>query len=274
MVIYGEYLFIENFIVGFVLLLLTGRLVGYMPVLWHLIAGSMLCGISGFMIFLNMSPAADAAVRVIFLMSVVVVTFGRSEFLKTAALFMVLSFLSGGAVMALLLWQQEPAITHQGIVYIDVITYFKLLCFGILAFGFTYWFVKFIRGRRAQLSINGNVCLIIEDRRYFFKAFVDSGNSLREPTAGKPVILIDEKGAEKLNFKARDLPTRYTLIPYKAVGVDYGYLEGVRTDAVLFREKRIEGACMAFYRGNFQNYDVLLSRDFLEGGLLENAKGV
>ncbi len=271
MIIYGEYLFIENFIVGLLLLLLTGKLMGNRTILWRILAASILCGLSGFLVFTAIHPLVDGITRLVTLFTVVYVAFGRSYLLKTAAIFMVLTFLSGGAVMALLLWQQEPAITHQGIVYIDIITYFRLLCFGTLAFGFTYWFIRFLRGARAQLSIKGKVCLIIEGTNYYFTAFVDSGNSLREPSTGKPVVLLDKKGADKLPFQAREVPARYVIIPYKTVGLNHGFLEGLRTDTVIFEEKKVDGACVAFYDGEFDRYEVLLNRDFLEGGLLKNA---
>ena len=159
--------------------------------------------------------------------------FGRHELLRKSALLLILTFLSGGAVMALLLWQQEPAITHQGIIYIDAITYFKLICFGILAFGLTYWFVALIRRKNKDIAIRGMVSMVIDDKNYDFNGYVDSGNSLREPVTGKPVVLLDKKGAEKLPFKPSDLWDRYAVIPYRTVGVECGYLESVRSDKII-----------------------------------------
>ena len=52
MEIYGEYLFLENFITGILLLLLTGRLSGEHPVKIRLFAGGLICGMSGFLILL------------------------------------------------------------------------------------------------------------------------------------------------------------------------------------------------------------------------------
>ena len=46
MVIYGEYLFAENFIAGLLLILLTGKVAGYMPSAARALAAAVLCGIS------------------------------------------------------------------------------------------------------------------------------------------------------------------------------------------------------------------------------------
>ena len=149
MIIYGEYLFLENFIVGILLLILTAKLSGLNSTIVRLLAGACLCGLGGFTLFFKLPAVWDGGLRLLMLAAAVLTTFGKRYFLKVTGIFMVLTFLSGGIVMALLLWRQETAVTHQGIVYINFITYSKLLCFGILAFGFSYWFVKIATERKA-----------------------------------------------------------------------------------------------------------------------------
>lgn len=270
MVIYGEYLFSENFIAGFLLLLLTARLTGKTPGKFRLFAGAVLCGISGFIIFLPLSGGWSAVARVLAGAGCAVSVFGLKDALKTTAIFMALTFLSGGAVMALLLWQQQPAVSHQGIIYMEAVTYLRLLCMGILAFGLTYWFVKFVRRRNIGTAGVREVCLVIDGGSYRFRAFVDSGNCLKEPITGKPVVLLDQAGATKLPFEPQQIPERYRAIPYRTVGVAAGSLDGLRTDEIIFENQRIKGAYVAFYEGIFGDFEVLMNRDFLEGGLLQH----
>lgn len=270
MVIYGEYLFIENFISGLILLLLTAKLTGSVTGKFRILAGAVICGMSSFIIFVPLSGIQSAAVRAAICFCCILVTFGRRELLKEAGVFMALTLLWGGGVMALLLWQQQPAITHQGIVYMDAFNYIRVLCFGILALGFTYWFVKLIRRRKADVCAKGKVRLVIDGKNYVFRGFADSGNCLKEPMTGKPVVLLDERGASRLPFEAADFPQRYRVIPFKAVGVDEGSLDGLRCDAIIFEDRSIEGAYIAFYRGLFGEFEALINREFLEGGLLQN----
>ncbi|MBQ9961304.1 MAG: sigma-E processing peptidase SpoIIGA [Firmicutes bacterium] len=271
MTIYGEYLFLENFIVGMLLLLLTARLSGNDSTWGKLFFGAALCGLGGFTIFLESGVVTDGILRIAMLMAAVYVAFGRKNLLKLMGIFMVLTFLSGGAVMALLLWQQEPAITHQGIIYIDIITYSKLLCFGILAFGFSYWFVIIATRRKKELELYGRIKILIEGREYEFQGFIDSGNTLVEPESGKPVVLMDEKGQKDFVKIPDCIPDRFAIVPFRTVGTDKGYLEALRTDILTFNGTAYYGIYVAFFRGYFDDYEVLLSRDFLKGGLLENA---
>lgn len=267
MVIYGEYLFLENFIVGLILLTLTGRLTGKTPVKLRLAAAAAICGAEAFLIFVPIDWPLSAIVRICAAAVCAAVAFGRKKIVITGTLFLVLTFLSGGIVMAVTLWKEQPAVTHQGTIYMDAVTYSWLMCAAAVAFGITYWFVRLIRKRGSDMAVRGQVCLVIEGKSYYFSAFVDSGNSLREPLSGSPVILIDERGAGRLPFRAKDLPSRYRVIPYRAVGTDKGSLEGIRTDRVVFEGISVENACVAFYRGDFRDFEVLLNRDFLERGL-------
>ena len=99
--------------------------------------------------------------------------------------------------MAILLWMQESVINYQGFVYMETLTYVKLLAIGTLAFGFTYWFIKLVRSCKIGSSIKGTVTIVVDDETFLFDAFVDSGNSLRDPTDNAPVILIDTKKAKE-----------------------------------------------------------------------------
>ena len=271
MIIYGEFLFAENFITTFLLLSLTAKLVGQKSIMKRRILASVLGAISSFMIFLSLTPFSSIALRIVSGILCVLVAFGRTCMIKITAIFFILTFTSGGIVMALMLWIQESAINHQGILYIESITYFKLLSIGVLAFGFTYWFIKLIVGRNIGSNIVGIAKLVIDENTYCLRAFVDSGNTLREPISGKPVILIDKKGAKKLSFEPLFLEERFGLIPYNAVGVENGVLEGVRLDKVIYKSKVIEGAFLAFYQGFFDEYEILLNNEFLEEGLLEES---
>ncbi|MDY3238517.1 MAG: sigma-E processing peptidase SpoIIGA, partial [Anaerovoracaceae bacterium] len=159
MVVYGEYLFLENFITGLLLLYLTARLVmpGRGPVqimqhqsprqrqngridaighevrqrsgcqiaaiahevrLWRLLAGAAVCGGCGFLIFLPLQPAVGILVRGLLSAAVTAAALGRAQLVRKTAVFLVLTFLTGGTAMAVLLWRQEPAIAGNGAMYV------------------------------------------------------------------------------------------------------------------------------------------------------------
>ena len=271
MSVYGEFLFVENFITTFLLLTLTSKLIGHKAALKRRILASLIGGTSSFIIFLPLTPFTSIVLRLASGTLCILASFGRACIVRITVVFFVLTFMSGGMVMALMLWVQESAINHQGILYLESITYFKLLSIGILAFGVTYWFIKLIVGRNIGSNILGIVKLFIDDDAYCFKAFVDSGNTLKNPINGKPVILIDKKGIRKLHIDSYNFKKRFGIVPYNAVGVEAGVLEGIRIDKVVYKNKIIEDVFLAFYQGLFDEYEILLNHEFLEEGLLEKS---
>ena len=62
--------------------------------------------------------------------------------------------------------------------------------------------------------------------------------------------------------------SRFVVIPYKAVGTEKGLLKGIRTDSITFGEKEIRGAALAFHEGDFGDFEVLLSREVLDEGII------
>lgn len=280
MVIYLEYLFLENFLTGGLLLLLTSKLAGHSPSRIRLILGSVISGIGGFTIFIPAAGFGGAVIRLAAAVLICTVVFAGggsgsgvkpAKIVKLTLIFLALTFLSGGAAMAFTLWRQIPAVSGNGALYLEPLTYGTLICLAVPAFGLTYIFVKLVRKRQMETITRGKVCLTIKGMVYSFEALADSGNSLREPLTGRPAALIDRKGAAKLAFRPEDAETgrdetmadRLVIIPYKAVGTEKGILKGIRTDSITFREKEMKGAVLAFYDGDFGDFEVLLSREVL-----------
>ena len=268
MVIYLEYLFLENFLTGGLLLLLTSKLSGHSPSRIRLILGSVISGAGGFTIFIPAAGFGGAVIRLAAAVLICTVVFAEKQAkplktIKTTLIFLALTFLSGGAAMAFTLWRQIPAVSGNGALYLEPLTYGALICLAVPAFGLAWIFVKLVRKQRIENITRGEVCLTIKGKVYSFEALADSGSSLREPFTGRPAALIDRGGAAKLSLRPEDAD-RLVLIPYKAVGTEKGLLKGIRTDSITFREKEMKGAVLAFYDGDFGDFEVLLSREVLD----------
>lgn len=276
MIIYAEDLFLENFLTGLLLLSLTGQLAGQeLPSCrktGRLLAGGAACGVCGFLIFLPLHPAAGLAVRGLLSAAVTALALGRRKLLRKTLLFLLLTFLTGGAAMALLLWMQQPALSGNGALYMETATYGKLLAAAVPAAFLGWWLVKLVKTQRMRSRLTGLAEIEMKGRICRLRAMVDSGNCLYEPMTGRAVVLIDEKGARASGFCAENDPERMVLIPYEAVGVKRGMLQGVRLDRLQFGGREIRSVVLAQYEGNFPGFEVLLHQDILEGGLVNDAE--
>ncbi len=201
-VIYGEYLFTENFITGGILLFFTGKLLGREISKVRIAVGAGVCGIAGFVIFLPVSPAVGVSLRIGIAGAAVLSGLGGVKSPKALlikiSIFMALTLLSGGAVMALMLWQEIPSLSGAGALYIPPLTYLRLLCFGTLAFGFSYFLIRLIRDVRTDIGLCDTAEVEIGGKKILLRAMVDTGNYLKEPISGKPVALVAKTAAKKL----------------------------------------------------------------------------
>ena len=82
MVVYGEYLFAENFIAGGLLLWLTGRMTGYRPRPGRLALAAAVCGAGSFIIFVPLAGLLSAAVRIAIGVVAALAAFGPGQLLK------------------------------------------------------------------------------------------------------------------------------------------------------------------------------------------------
>ena len=270
MAVYAEYLFLENFTSGLILLCLTARLSGTAAGILRLAAGAAVSGMSGFLLFLPLNIMEAVLVRAAAAAAICAAAFGTCRLLKKTALFFILSFLTGGAAMAFFLWQQIPVLAGNGVLYLDAMTYPLLILCGAPSLALAAWFVKILRQKRRVDWTCGTAELELDGHRVQLRACIDSGNSLTEPVSRKPVILIDQAGAQKLPFRREDYPQRYAAVPYRTVGVKQGMLEGIRIESLSYEGKEYHDVILAYFEGIFGEFEVLLNRNILEGGLAED----
>ena len=269
MVIYGEYLFLENLLTGTALLYLTAKLTGGGTKRWRLALGGLLSGLCGFLIFLDLPALATLPVKGLSALGLIACSLGRENLLKKTAIFLLLTFLSGGAAIAFFLWQGSPALWGNGVLYMGAATYAQLFGFGLVAFAVTWWFVRQVKKQRRLDSVSGSVSLKLEGQVFCLRAFVDSGNSLRQLLTARPVILIDRRGQRQIGFSPDRYPHRFAAVPYEAIGVERGMLNGVRLDQMTFAGKTVRNVVLAGYDGEFDGFEVLLHQDIIEGGMGE-----
>jgi len=289
--IYAEYLFMENFITGVLILLLTGRICGKKIRRKNLIEGGMLCGIYSFVLFFdNMGYLLSIFCKIFFSIVVVVSVFElwpesgiiRKNLLvremKTGGrillTFYLTSFAMGGITIAAMYFFSFPGVTNNGSVYLMGVSYINVV-FGVaISYVLIDLFAKFVRRRVAVNRDYRDIAVELNGKSWNFKALVDTANFLREPITGKPVAIICKSAASLLLINCP--PERFCIIPYKGIGKEGGIMEGFRADIAVVSDVRIEKPVFAIYDGEFnvknktEDYQILLHRELIEGGIATN----
>lgn len=221
--VYLDLVFLLNLLVDLCLLLGANALAGYPLLVKRCVGAAVLGGVYGAACLLSPFRFLCGTVwRVVFLglMSVIAYGLDRSA-LRRGILFALLSMALGGIALGLGSGGLPALIASAAAL--------ALLC----AVGF-----HGKAGARRYVSVE----LQYRDRIRRITALVDTGNTLRDPVTGRPVLVVGPETAWELaGLTAQqlvdplDTMTRVPglrLIPYRAVGQPSGMLLGMRMDSV------------------------------------------
>lgn len=235
MEVYVDMLILENVIVVYFLLSVSFKVIR-LDVKWYrkLIA-SFIGGIYTLsMIIPEIKFLSSIPFQIIVSILMVSICTGFNKKLTMAKgilFFYLSSFLLSGICFAFSLWQNDFKVSSP----YTMVNY--SLKYTLIAIMLLYLIIgrviTFIKDRAFVTNLIYNMEIISGGAIYEIRAFLDTGNELREPLTNLPCIIVEEKFIERLIGSNEN--TYY--IPYSAVGYD-GKLVGVKVDKVrISREK-------------------------------------
>ncbi len=275
MIIYGEYLFLENFITGVILLFFTGKIVGEMPTGLRIFLCGIFSGIYAFVLFLPMGGIISLLGKCAFSLLISFAAFrwkGWKRTLQNGAVFIGTTILYGGIAIALLTSFSWTGVTAAAGVYLPPVTYLTVTAAAVVAALFLWFLLNLMKEKKMEKRFTAEVILIADGKKWSMMGFIDSGNLLTDPITGNPVCIIERKQADLLLESIGTPERRYTLIPYRAVGTDHGILEGYRFDEIHIDGKSIKSIVVAVSGEQqlFQqdrHFQIILPAALLERGI-------
>lgn len=267
MVIYGEWLFLENAVVGCLLILLTGRAAGRHQKRSRMILGGLACGLYSFTLFFDFLPVwVGVLTKAGFSILLMFFIYGKRQLWKLIIIFYLMTMALGGAVIALLYFFDLPALTGGGGIYIGSVRAWQIVPGAAVGFFGLWALCGFFRSKALSGKTLMEVEVEIDGHRAALRGLVDTGNFLRDPVSGKPVFLVTESAVSQL-LGAAVSPERFCCIPFCSVGEKSGLLEGIRPDRIGIFENgtyRPVEAVLGIYKNTFppawngEEYQLLL----------------
>lgn len=260
-VVYLDVLFLLNFVVDYLLLLAAARIAG--DPIWRLrFGGGAFVGAAyAAGIFLpGLGWLSHPVCKVCAGVLVVLIAFGASKrLLRLILVFFAVSAALGGAVLALQLLGSGGLTLENGVLY----TGFDLRLFLVTVI-LTYAVLSVILRRAAKHGgVRGDLCaakIVLNGQCVSLTVLLDTGNTLTDPICNQPVLVVegdllhghlpegvdpeDPVGALE-RLEDRMWRRRFTLLPYRAVGVKCGMLLAVRSDYVLIDGREWKGLSVA-----------------------------
>jgi len=294
MTFYIDVIFIENIIMNYIIIFVTGLILkkNIKPI--RIFLSSLIGALYAIMSYISEIDIYKKQ-SVKFLLSVVMVYIAFDSknikmIFKDIIIFYLTSFCFGGAAYYLLYY-----ISPEQIVFINGILKgdypIKIVILGaILGFFVIYFSFKIIKNKINKKVIYYNVEIYYKQKYVNVKTMLDTGNFLIEPVTGFPVIIVETDKIEKIINKndfnilkeglsnklsnlSEELKLRYKIIPFSSIGKNNGMLIGFRPDYIKIYDeyeednKKINNVIVGIYNNKLskgEKYEGLIGLELLE----------
>lgn len=270
MIVYGDILFVENFITGAALIYISSMIFGEsfdsVRKKGRLAIGGFMCGAFSLTVFLPLKGAVIMALEAAFAILVCLEVFGRDRVLLRALSLVLTTCFAGGMIMALLLASGSRGIYTAAGIYTGEMKASLLAVFFCLAAVTMRQIIKTVSRKKFQKEHFVIAVIRQGEKSIETRAFLDTGNDLREPVSGRPVAIACRALWSQMEEGEFIKEERMALVPYDSLGRK-GIIQAVRVDDIVTEGKAVgscfigKGETVADFGGRgSEEFQLLLSR--------------
>ncbi|MCI8336804.1 MAG: sigma-E processing peptidase SpoIIGA [Peptococcaceae bacterium] len=262
-VVYGDVLFLVNFLMDFLLLWATARFGKYATSWGRLSAAAFIGAIYGVgMLIPEWTGAYHIYYKLSFPFLLLLVAFGPmgvKRLCQCVTYFYVIGFAMGGAALggSTLLRRHVPVMAGGG----GVMSFSGavLIFAAVVAIGLGMVGIRYVRKNWRRQNFLAPVDIYLQGKRARLTVLLDTGNELQEPLTKSPVLVLEYGVIVKLlplhmqalleqylsadvteiltACKDREWMKRLKLIPFQSLGKQHGMLLGFQPDKVVIHSK-------------------------------------
>lgn len=308
MTIYLDIVFIENVLMNYIILFACVVLLKVKPHKIRLILSSCIGAIYTIIMYLNIVPIYSNFIMK-FVLSIVIVYVALKPrkikvLLKQLTIFYLTSFVFGGCVFALMYFLKPQLVQIRNGSFVGTYPIKVAIVGGSIAFVLIQISFKLIKTKISKNDIIYKTKIHLFQDEIELCALLDTGNLLKEPITGLPVMIVEKEkmknilpkeilnnidviiggDTSELNYNENLIKyiSRFRMIPFSSVGKQNGLLLGIRVDSVdiITNEttEQVQNVIIGVYEQSFTKngaYSAIFGLDMLEGGNVnENVSSV
>ena len=299
MTVYLDIIFLENILMNYIIIFATGVVIKTECRKLRIFIASLVGAVYTVVMYLNIIPIySNFIMKVILSIAIVYIAFkpiSSKKLIKDLIIFYLVSFVFDGCVFALMYFLKPQMVEIRNGVFVGSYPIKVALVGALIAFIVIQISFKLVKTKLSKKDMIYNVELYINKKSTKVKALLDTGNLLKDPITGFPVIVIEHKSLyslipekvldnlEKiLGGDIDDLTkdeefnktiSRFRMIPFSSLGKQNGLLLGIKADSVniILDEKTesINNVIIGIYDKSFtknEMYSAIFGLDLLEGG--------
>ena len=297
MTIYLDVVLLENLCMNYIILFATGYIMKIKMKQWRLVVSGLLGGVYAVVSYLNILPIYSRLEMKI-LLSVIIVYLayhskGIKQLGKQLVIFYLISFAFGGCAFALLYFIRPQDVLIQNGVYIGTYPIKIALLGGVVGFIITYIAFRVVKTKMKKKDMIYTVTIKVNEKQVTLKAILDTGNLLKEPITGMPVIVVEKQelysilpatllnhideliGGDQNNFieeiEEKEYLKKLRIIPFSSIGKQNGLMLGLKADEVIIQKEEEQEKNQNVIIGIFSeqlsknhSYSALIGLELLE----------
>lgn len=194
MTVYVDILVVLNTLVNYFLLLAVKRITRESTSRLRILLGAAAGGLSSLLIFIEQLGVLMTLLKIAVSLVMVLISFkitSLKAYLKNTVWLFLISFVFGGLMFAVYMFTDVKTMLYtNGIVYFQIDMTFLIVC-SVLSYG-AISLITYFTDKKAPRSKEYYVTVGKNGRSVSLTALMDTGNNLREPFSGYPVIMADK----------------------------------------------------------------------------------
>lgn len=295
MTIYLDIVLLENLCMNYIILFATGFILKVKMHHFRMILAALVGGVYAILSYIQLFAFySNMLVKIILSVCMIYIAFkpkGVKGLFKQLLIFYLVSFVFGGCAFALLYFVKPQDIFMVNGVYIGTYPVKIALLGGIVGFVIMHIAFKVVKNKMSKKALLYDIEINLEGKVSKVKAMLDTGNQLKDPITGVPVIVVEKEklkdivpekileNIEKVmggDWKEEEdnisYRSRFRIIPFTSIGKQNGMLLGFKVDEVKIMTDIDEivnkNVIVCIYNQKLtkaNTYSALIGIDMLEG---------
>lgn len=276
MTVYLDIVFLENLIINYIIIYLTGIISKSKITYWKIFVGSLIGAIYSIIYYLfNFKIYGKLILKIILSIIIIYVSFKSTNLktlIKQISLFYIVSFIFGGVAIATIYAVDTKNITIKDGVLIGNYTIKTILIGIILGLVITLIGFSFLKIKISKKDLLCEISFKLNKKQIKTNVMIDTGNFLKEPITNMPVIVLEHTLFYNIipkeilnnieNILGGDLSkiseeiqnkyiNKFRVIPFSSLGKQNGMLLGIKIENIVIKKddviKNIDKAVIGLY---------------------------
>lgn len=292
MTIYVDIVLVENIMINCIILYATGIIIKNKMNFMKIFCGSLIGAIYVvYQYIFKLDMCSNNLLKILLSLLMIVVAFNPHDFkamFRQVLIFYLTTFTFGGLATYLIYVLKPQEVVVKNGMYVGTYVMKAIFIGAIMGTVLLYQSFKLVKNKVTKKDIIKKIKIKFNSKYVVINAIVDTGNMLKEPITGNPVVIVEKESLydvipkeildntenilggdfENIQENIKDeYISRIKMIPFSSLGKQNGMLVGIRADEIEILEEysnKINNVIVGIYNKSFTKkgeYNALIGID-------------